>query len=474
MEKKKEYLIELTNKINRTIKHSSSFTYVYETLSLDKFKLNVKYNYDETIKRCIELKNLLNKITSIVFKPHIKASTNEVILRSEFASSLSNQSFNDTLKDSKLWKNKNGVMTPEYVHSLEFIDSIDTYENRFISLLITLIEDEVEYMLSNIFPLVESIEEHFEVNGITYGEHSLFKEFSRLDYPYNDVFKKEKGNPNKVYTLVRMLLKRVKQLKNTEFFKITHKYIDKNIIPTNILIHDELYSYCFRFYKANYLNVVTLSSMNEYYYNYCLLCFFKYLSSLNIAKTAKSNNATLRVDASNRLRFDDISFKKGMFSYLIKEDQENLGFFMEVRLIEKAIRTNTKVGEERIARYYFLTSKTYSKENEVSINKEIENKKLEFNNVILLTQNNIVRNFSSVLTLSIYKDNHDLLFKNLLSSLSMLFKTDTMIFEAKCPVCGSSDLTYDGFTYKCSKCGSTYSLLNIDNEDILWVKSFRR
>ena len=28
--------------------------------------------------------------------------------------------------------------------------------------------------------------------------------------------------------------------------------------------------------------------------------------------------------------------------------------------------------------------------------------------------------------------------------------------------------------YKCSKCGSTYSLLNIDNEDILWVKSFRR
>ena len=147
---------------------------------------------------------------------------------------------------------------------------------------------------------------------------------------------------------------------------------------------------------------------------------------------------------------------------------------MEVRLIEKAIRTNTKVGEERIARYYFLTSKTYSKENEVRINKEIENKKLEFNNVILLTQNNIVRNFSSVLTLSIYKDNHDLLFKNLLSSLSMLFKTDTMIFEAKCPVCGSSDLTYDGFTYKCSKCGSTYSLLNIDNEDILWVKSFRR
>ena len=105
---------------------------------------------------------------------------------------------------------------------------------------------------------------------------------------------------------------------------------------------------------------------------------------------------------------------------------------------------------------------------------QIENKKLEFNNVILLTQNNIVRNFSSVLTLSIYKDNHDLLFKNLLSSLSMLFKTDTMIFEAKCPVCGSSDLTYDGFTYKCSKCGSTYSLLNIDNEDILWVKSFRR
>ncbi len=474
MEKKKEYLIELSEKLKRTIKRSSSFTYVYETLSLHKFKLNVKYNYEETLLRVNELKNVLNKITSIVLKPHIKASTNEVIIRSEFSTNLSNKSFNDTLKDSKLWKNKNGIMTPEYVHSIEFIDSIDTYENRFISLLITLIEDEVEYILSNIFPLVESIEEHFEVNGITYGEHSLFKEFNSLNYPYEDVFKKEKGNPNKVYTLVRRLVKRVKQIKNTEFFKITHKFIDKNIIPTNILIHDELYSYCFRFYKVNYLNVTTNSSINEYYYNYCLLCFFKYLSSLNIAKTTKSNNATLSIDANNRLRFDELSFKKGMFSYLIKEDKENLGFFMEVRLIEKAIKTNTKVSEDKKATYYFLTSKTYSKENEISIQKEIENKKLEFNNVVLLTQNNIIRNFSSVLSLSIYKPNHDLLFKNLISSLSMLFKTDTEIFEAKCPVCGSVDLLYDGYTYKCSKCGSTYSLIKLNNDDILWVKSFRR
>ena len=38
--------------------------------------------------------------------------------------------------DAKLWKEKSGEMVPEYVHSVETIDSIHTYENRFIALLI--------------------------------------------------------------------------------------------------------------------------------------------------------------------------------------------------------------------------------------------------------------------------------------------------------------------------------------------------
>ena len=57
-----------------------------------------------------KLKEVLDKITSIVFRPHIKSSTEEIIQRSELSSSLSVQSFNDTIKDTKLWKNKRGEM----------------------------------------------------------------------------------------------------------------------------------------------------------------------------------------------------------------------------------------------------------------------------------------------------------------------------------------------------------------------------
>ena len=77
------------------------------------------------------------------------------------------------MKDSRLWKNKNGKMTPEHVHSLENIDTLDTYENRFISYLVTLIEQEIKDLLINVTPLVDSIEEIFEQSGISYGKTSI-------------------------------------------------------------------------------------------------------------------------------------------------------------------------------------------------------------------------------------------------------------------------------------------------------------
>lgn len=313
------------------------------------------------------------------------------------------------------------------------------------------------------------------MSGVSYGEYSIFKDFNSLNYPYEGIFNKKTSSTYTLFKEVKKIEKRIKQIKNTEFYKANCVYIEKNILPTNILIHDELYAYCYKFYKLNYLvEDKDDEYLNSYYYNYVLASFIYYLSQLNIAKTAQSNKAKLYFDKNNRIRFTPISFKRGLFSYLIKEDESRLGFNIETRLIENAIRVNTNVNESKIARYSIFTTYQYNLNNKDKIKEEMNESNKINNNTILFTMNNSVGNFNSILTLSVYNQNHDLLFKNLISSLSMLFKVDEVIYEHKCPVCGSKNIMNDGYSYHCEDCLSTYSLLNINNDNVMWIKSFRR
>ena len=249
MKIKEDYLLNFNNKLLKIIEKDSSFNNLYNLLLNDKIKLSSKYNYDEILMELNQIKDLLNKITSIIYKPHIKSVTSEIIIRSEVSNNLSTESFIKTTKDPKLWKNKNNNLTPEYVYSNENIDSLDTYENRFISLLINEINNELKIININISPLIESIEEFYGVNGLTFGKNSIINDLASKNYPYNGFFNKEKGNKKIIIEVVKNLNNKLKRLKESEFYKITkNKFINKNVIPTNILIHDPLYNYCYRYY----------------------------------------------------------------------------------------------------------------------------------------------------------------------------------------------------------------------------------
>lgn len=484
MRKVETYLKEFNNKIIRIINSNNSFTSLYNYLELDKIKFNKTYDYEETLSRLLVIKDLINKVSSIIYKPHIKVDTNEIILRSELANKLSNESFLKTTKDSRLWKYKNNELTPEYVYSIENIDTILTYENRFISLLISLIYDELDEINVLIEPLIESLLEKYEISDITYGEYSIFKEFNNYGYPYKNVFSERDSNPNKVYNLAKSLLKRIKILMNTEFYKINIKHkLDKNVLPTNILIHDDLYAYCYKFYKNNYLsnivNELDNLTLDTYYYNYVLISFIKYLSILNIGKTKASFLTSFNIDNNNRIRFKMFSFKKGVFSYIIKEDNDNLGFIIETRFIDNKVKTNSKVNKDKSSLYYIKSIYSYNNDNYPLVKSYLNNKlNIEYyDNVILFTHMNLVRKYDNVATLSYYKDNHQLLFKNIINSLSMLFDSDHLIYESKCPVCGKHNITYDGYNYICNDCGSIFSLFNSkkeNNKELLWIKSFRK
>ena len=188
--KREEFLIELSKKVLRYNKSSEPFKVLYDRLIDNKIKLKKSYDYVESLARLKELKVVTDKIISIIFKPQIKSVTNEVILRSELAGAISTESFIKTMREVKLWKNKEGELTPEYVYSLENIDSIDTFENRFISMLVDEIHNELKLILLNLSPLVETLEDLYQGASTSFGKVSMISDLNKLTYPYEGVLSK--------------------------------------------------------------------------------------------------------------------------------------------------------------------------------------------------------------------------------------------------------------------------------------------
>ena len=79
MAKKEDSLLSINTKLFKAINRSSSFSTLYNSLYKEKYKLVFNFEYEEVTLRVKELKSVINKITSIIFKPHIKVTTNEII-----------------------------------------------------------------------------------------------------------------------------------------------------------------------------------------------------------------------------------------------------------------------------------------------------------------------------------------------------------------------------------------------------------
>ena len=212
-----------------------------------------------------------------------------------------------------------------------------------------------------------------------------------------------------------------------------------------------------------------------------MLCLYSIFVILNLTlKTQQkgypiNKKEVLYFDNNNRLSFNKLSFKKKLFSFIITMNKDNLSFNIETRLINKAIRSDTKVNNTYKSNSYILTSFYLNNINNEKINNILINNKDNYINEYIFTMNNLIGEYKNVINLSYYKKDNELKINNFINSLMLLFDCDLELIKDRCPICKESNISYDGFNYRCNNCKATYSINNIiNNKDVMWLKSGRR
>ena len=234
--------------------------------------------HDQSFLR--EVSAVLNVIVSIIYHPHISNKREEVIIRVEQAQQVSQEAFLDTIKDPRLWKKHDVKMIPEELHYHQYEDELRIYENRFIGFLVDVIDREL-------------------------AKYSAFY-LSRLPTLTRASGAADDGKIGAVIMQIDRLRRKSQFIKGTHFYKEVSrgKPISPKIQPTNILLKDRLYRFCFKFYRkiARYEDMNAARNDLRSYYTILLLrqlCRRGFVPTAAEQGSYTLESADFRVDVSN-------------------------------------------------------------------------------------------------------------------------------------------------------------------------------
>lgn len=394
------------------------------------------------------MKRVMSIIATIIHHPHLSNRDREIIVRIDQASNLTQDMFNKTMRDSSLWSEQNLKMVPEYVYYNEHVDEIKIYENIFIVHLIDKIQEEIDTyrifyskMVKAYFmhPLVNSFDDARSLNIETDTEFKLLSDINNIE-------------------------KKLKFIKNTRFYKEIEPHTKKieKVVPTNILIGDRLYNYCYRFYRAQISytdNIQKIKDVRTYYYVLLLQQSKKY--GLVLHENNPSKPLKFRFDSNGNVILPEVVLTGEDFSIkIIPEDNYN-GIVFEI--INRACNVDAKIAKHLLLFNIFYRFDSY--------------KKMTFPKEYLTVEALSLWNLYQV-------DNKLLVNLNVLDEIGLLEKyfeskearteASKKLYSNYCPSCKSERLKHIGSKISCTSCKSVYTFYKHNKKDILWFLKFRR
>lgn len=433
----------------------------FETLKkgLAEKKLPLAYPLElkKTQEDLASLSALLNKLSAIVYRPHLANESEDVVLRNEQAGSLSEEGIRRTIRDTSLWKRKGSSMKPEYVHSLENTDEVVTYENRFICRLLEEATQESEDLLRSYAPFERNLRKAFDGAPSSYSAFGLYGDLEECEHGAEGLLLDEENEESALASALRKTYRKCLTLKASDFYRLVSKHpFSGELIPTNVLLHDPQYNYAYRYYRKHYSSKDAESSYEDLYRNYALTRLFLALETLD-----PSIKPQIRW-ADGRLLFEPFLSKVGSFAYSWAPEEETKGVLLGI----------SWAGQPEVQAQYALVSVlALDEESRLRIKSGLGRRFPALAGVRFLTAFNHSGHPEGSLDLSPFgkKEDTEAALGRFLKSFGTLLSGVSRLYEAKCPVCGEETVYQSHGLYKCAHCGSSYALGHEDKKETVWL-----
>ena len=408
-ENKLKEIIQIINSYHKSKTVVSAYNYLN--------KLNISslqdVSYEKDIEFFDEVSFILSVISSIISHPHLSNRGEDIIIRAELAGSIPSDAFNQVVKEPILWKEQNTEMVPENVHYYQYTDELKIYENIFIGMLITTLSLELSKYKEFYISLIPSLDNEIKI----------------LDSDATSLALKK----------INRLLRKLRFIMNTHFYKEVSKVkmSFKNIQPTNILLKDRLYNFCFKFYRKfiKYEDrELLLEDFRTYYYHLILKVFKTHGFTLDESKSQIFNNLTF-------------NFSDYIVSVYTKDNKPEI--FFNIKYNDIDITHRLLINLDRSNKDFIITES------------------IEY----------ITTNVISLYNLNSSKDLNNPIFNNIKTEEELIkfwiidkFKEVTgnaEMYEKYCPVCRSINVDNKNMCM-CLDCGSIYKFK--ENNKIWFVR----
>ena len=364
-----------------------------------------------------EINYVLSILTSIVSKPLLSSTYNEIVIRSGQAASIDNDDFNKTIKDASMWRRNKIGMIPERVYYKEHIDEIKTYENYLMVHIINAISKDIDNYSSFYSIMINRL---LTTNNLTL-----------------------KKNQVDIVSLIKRISNKLRYLKSTYFYKTINKEHHKieTVTPTNILLDNQLYNRAYRFYKEM-IKYGDSASINT------KLCQYYYFI---IISTLLKKDYVIKSNKGKFSFIEGVVIENEQCKYELKITNNQ---YILINQENKLIKQNQKIllivehdlNQLRNEDEFYLD---FDSVNFISIYQYgyIEDKKIYYSNSDPLKENRMI--------------------KEIISNHFLIVKGNELIYSKYCPICKKTELVNEDEIYICSACKSRYVLK--DNK-VIFIK----
>lgn len=443
-----QLLLNNINKIRTFLNANKTMRSIYSKIEKLENKSLQELSLKSDIEFFDEISFILSVITSIITHPQITTKGEDIIIRAEQAPTIQNDAYQKLIQDDRLWKQNKVKMIPEYVYYHQSTDEIITYENRFIVHVINIIDQELKKYSDFYVSLIPS-------------------------FMGQDKLSVAKDSQEIALRKINLLQKKIKFIKNTYFYKVVSKSKEtiRNVQPTNILLKNRLYNYCFKFYRKR-IAYFDKSLLEQDFKLYYLMTLLKVLKNKGFV-LIELDNKPIIIDEENNVIVKDLKFTS--VDYTININDSSLGFEIEIMndLFSKKIKAKHlllfDIDNSFVSIDHALKKELPNEDDYYTI-EVLSLWKTAYVNEINYSKNSFEMEIISENGLA----EQQIIEKWLDSKIAHSYASKEL-YEKYCPICKQTEKEIENNIYKCMNCNSVYAFYkDNDNKQCIWFIKLRR